>query len=429
MRILPIDNPYLNQAMIIEKEIETKIQDLITGRFKQALTVTDVYNWLSNFKEPDIPTALRILEKLEYLSVNMCIKLYNDHLRRILRDTSKKQILLLPIGDFGKSGSAMIYLLKQTPTMKDRRLKRTFYLFASLQELEMQWPMAGIDPAEALLLFVDDYLGSGRSLIDFYNGKGKERGVKDWLDGLDSVPEMKVISLLFQTDTKEYLARQLPFLQIYGEERGRIFAPEGSPFGHHSRMIPVREMAYTYGKKLRTKEISPLGYRNSQGLVAFAHSTPNNTLPIIWANMNSWRPLFPRFGQDKIEKANQLIEESRYWLSIARQLNIRLFQAVGVDLYSRINVQLLALATLLRQRRSVPYICQTLGLTLGDVDNLVEEGQRRGIFKKDGRFTKKGEKALQEIAKKSRVFQKKTNSLLETKSETMYIPTVFRGLT
>lgn len=41
-----------------------------------------------------------------------------------------------------------------------------------------------------------------------------------------------------------------------------------------------------------------LGYEGSEALMAFEYNTPNNSLPIIWAEQNGWCPLFKRY--DKI---------------------------------------------------------------------------------------------------------------------------------
>ena len=37
-----------------------------------------------------------------------------------------------------------------------------------------------------------------------------------------------------------------------------------------------------------------LGYRDMALTIAFAHNTPDNTLPIIWKKNEEWQPLFKR---------------------------------------------------------------------------------------------------------------------------------------
>ena len=53
---------------------------------------------------------------------------------------------------------------------------------------------------------------------------------------------------------------------------------------------------------------SPLGYKNGQLLLGFAHNIPNNTLPIFWSDgrqHSPWTPLFPRY-----RKGPKLVSES-----------------------------------------------------------------------------------------------------------------------
>ena len=46
----------------------------------------------------------------------------------------------------------------------------------------------------------------------------------------------------------------------------------------------------------RVKE-DALGYGDAQVLIAFEYNTPNNTLPIIWADDQQWNPLFKRYDK------------------------------------------------------------------------------------------------------------------------------------
>ena len=93
-------------------------------------------------------------------------------------------------------------------------------------------------------------------------------------------------------------------------------------------MLTVREFCYKYGINLFRKydyknkidKPHPLGFLNSQSLIIFAHSVPNNTVPIIWSQKNKWHPLFPRQGKGKISKLISYRDETMLWLSIARKI-------------------------------------------------------------------------------------------------------------
>jgi hypothetical protein len=54
-----------------------------------------------------------------------------------------------------------------------------------------------------------------------------------------------------------------------------------------------KEMCKKYGNELW--EQHPLGYKDGQLLLSFFHNTPDNTLPVFWAENANWIPIFKRF--------------------------------------------------------------------------------------------------------------------------------------
>lgn len=55
----------------------------------------------------------------------------------------------------------------------------------------------------------------------------------------------------------------------------------------------ARLIAESYGNLLEPTQ--PLGFGDGQLLLAFHHNTPDNTLPIMWSDANSWLPPFRRY--------------------------------------------------------------------------------------------------------------------------------------
>lgn len=97
-----------------------------------------------------------------------------------------------------------------------------------------------------------------------------------------------------------------------------------------------------YGEKLYPKH--PLGYDDSQLLIAFEYNTPNNTLPIIWSSTNNessnietiWHPIFERrkIKVNNKTKSNEDKTSNRYIQNIPQTYN-RIF---GRELdFKRIN--------------------------------------------------------------------------------------------
>jgi hypothetical protein len=67
-------------------------------------------------------------------------------------------------------------------------------------------------------------------------------------------------------------------------------------FSSDDERSKARQVALRNGKQL--VKGSPLGHADGQLLVIFKDRTPNNTLPILWANSEGgfkWTPLFKRY--------------------------------------------------------------------------------------------------------------------------------------
>lgn len=78
------------------------------------------------------------------------------------------------------------------------------------------------------------------------------------------------------------------------------------PLAWNSALFPdvaerdrLRKIIEKYGSVLAPK--APLGYSGSGLLVAFEHSTPDNSLPIFWAKTSGWRPLLIKGSPARID--------------------------------------------------------------------------------------------------------------------------------
>ena len=74
----------------------------------------------------------------------------------------------------------------------------------------------------------------------------------------------------------------------------QCFSDQSEVFSSSSERDRDKQIALEYGKKLKQR---PLGYKDSQLLVAFHDNCPNNTLPILWKELTGkvkWTPLFKR---------------------------------------------------------------------------------------------------------------------------------------
>jgi hypothetical protein len=150
-----------------------------------------------------------------------------------------------------------------------------------------------------VVICVDDFVGTGRSAVD-----GLERNIiaplssvrPAWHDDLLLVyaaitgfeEGLETIRVAFGSDVHVLCARPL-------SESDRAFHPDNGLFDFSERER-AKELAHRYGSLLEKKQ--PLGYENSQALVVFYDTVPNNSLPILYKSgsvgEHIWTPLFPR---------------------------------------------------------------------------------------------------------------------------------------
>lgn len=146
-----------------------------------------------------------------------------------------------------------------------------------------------------VLLFIDDFVGTGKSISDNLkdfltdNPELKELNVKvyigaitGFLEGKDRIIQ-QCIELGLNVDV--YICDPL-------HEENVCFSDKSIVFKNQNERMLAKDIAYEHGIKL-VKD-NPYGYGNCQATVVFPSTCPNNCLPILWAKSENWIPLFPR---------------------------------------------------------------------------------------------------------------------------------------
>jgi hypothetical protein len=148
----------------------------------------------------------------------------------------------------------------------------------------------------SVLLFVDDFLGSGTTA-----SKGLQRVLSDSGELINRSGVKVVFFALCGFDRAKISIQKA--VESYGcdfqilvsdilDETDRAFSDTSSIFDSVADRDDAKTIAYAQGKKLEPR--CPLGYSDSQALVVFDSSCPNNSLPILWSHDKDWLPLFRR---------------------------------------------------------------------------------------------------------------------------------------
>lgn len=444
--------------MLSDYQIE-KIQ-IVVQRLENSLGELKIRNWLSQFDEEEWDTAIDVLMNLEYFSSNRIMNEYNMGLKLIfqkittfeakidesfkdrpdlntvekkrlknkrqLRKKGKNNVLIHPIGDFGKSGSTMLYYVTHTPYFKETNFK----ILKNISDLKVK----NINNYLHLIL-LDDFSGSGDTVVKYINTFVRPQLLENDIKHL----KIYFLCVAFMKKAKTVIKEQLSeySFDFIGTEKNAAFSNLGSPFGYRPKMLKARELCYKYGYNLyphikwdKNHNIEtryPLGYGNSQSLIVFEHSVPNNTIPIIWSNQNSWKPLYPRVVYARIRETKEFKDQTKIWLALAKSLGYENILGLGKDLYTSSNLKLLCYIRLLKKNIIRPIIAQKLNLTSFELKEVINIGLEKGVLQDANSLTLFGEQLYSEILKKLE-FQKSKKTITQS-SDIIYVPKTFRGKT
>lgn len=390
-------------------------------KFGQAVTEFEVFRWLRNFDEAEWAMALNVLDKVAYYSSDRIEEELLTQLKKVVKDYPGKTIRILPSGDVGKSGHVMAYHMKKV-MLKAKPPKGSVKVIALEQLPDIE--------NDVLLILLDDFSGSGQSIGDFYEDK-----VKGVINGRNIT--CCALCVAYMAKAKKYL-KETEGLKIYGDEYGPAFVRRGSVFGYEPSMKKAREFCFKYGEMMfpqwRERDQKPLGYQNSQSLVCFEHTTPNNTLPILWYDGKiqpsgaQWNPLFPRFANSRIERGRRLRRSSNFWLSTMSHLKMPNIDW-GTE-HTTDNLRLISVIAQKYHHKSDFYIAQVLGISLQDLEEVVTIGKSKKLVDEDGQLTNEAIKIYEEIRKKNNYLEHDIHRhLMMDNIDAVYVPKSFRGMT
>lgn len=436
--------------------LQAKKIEYIVLKLKNAVSQTDIINWLDNFKKEEWNNALEVLSYLDYFDANSILSHYESKLVSIVNEIEsshkkikndckvstpktieekskirhlKKQLkkglnktIIHSVGTYGKSGTAMMYYATHIPSYKKLKIEP----IKSLTNLSIK---NSYFPVHIILL--DDFIGTGESVVSYIN-----ESLLFFLKK-NNITQVKlyILSVIIQEEGIEHIKEQslIQNIKFYGEVRRKAFSSKDSVFGYRPRMLVIREFCYRYGlglykhssfvKKKRIETEYPLGYKNSQSLTVFAHTTPNNTLPIIWSSKNGWHPIFPRNSSERISQSKELKKQSLIWISIAEKLDLsRLFNR-DVNVYSTENIKLICYIRLLKLGLDRLSIGIKLNLSEDEMNELINIGFNRNMLTKTGELASYGAQLYNEITKE--IKRKVDRTFLP--NDLIYLPKRFRG--
>ena len=312
-------------------ECERRLRTLAAQAWDGEVRWSDMTAWAENFIGSTAPRhdeelhALFALSRFMYfsrrLTREMLKALYRDHfeaptmqrIRRNFKGTRDVYLLrkqyqdqlsatrFVGLGNPAESGAHLLYVFRQVNDLPKDCFAALQAAFASKPsrtragEIEYQICNASV----YRIVFFDDIVGSGTQATQYLSEELKRIRSGDpnlqlsflalfaTTEGLErlNAPELfdGHANCLFELDSS--------FKAFSGDARYFAESPEWF------KATAFQAMARQYGANLQPDQ--PVGYKDGQLLLAFAHNTPDNTLPIFWdqGTRKHWHPIFPRFDK------------------------------------------------------------------------------------------------------------------------------------
>jgi hypothetical protein len=250
----------------------SKQVELVYDRFKGVRDRDEIHRWLTNFEPKHARIALALLSEFVFIPEDQTKDLCRHLFGRLTR-LGVKAPCFFDFGPPAKSGAFVAYYFR----ISNELSAENFFSFAHLEAVDF-------DRYDTVVL-LDDFVGSGNQALGF------------WVASFAHLaPDKRVIYLALaglangRKDIEQYtrievlLGRELT-------EADQAFHT-ANVFKDCHEADEARDIIREYGRFLFPEH--PLGYGDSQVMIAFSHNTPNNTLPIFWSKLTNWSPLFER---------------------------------------------------------------------------------------------------------------------------------------
>lgn len=403
------------------KRVNPHILTTLRHRFDEQVSEADILGWLYNFEEQDWEAALALLNQVTFYSEHRMLAILEDGLQKILAEHPQEKLLICPIGGIGKSGGVVAYMVKKLMS----RFGKASWSFCDEGTVVIKNQLYKV-------VLLDDFVGTGSSALKLF----EEVKVK-----MPAGSKYYCLCVAFMERGEKRLEDE--GIKVIGDKHKPAFVYRQSVFGYPANMKPIKSFAEKYGALLYEKKpyakgmdlyVGPLGYGNCQSLVTFDHTTPNNTLPILWESKKRsdsrkrWNPLFPRRLYDRTKRQNDFERRKYQWLSIAMKLTDGQVDK-PFNNYSHETTLLLGLLFCKVQRRSEAYMCVMLEITQQKLEAIMARAKDMRLLDDKNNVTEEGRQLYRKIRKEeSRKKDFVLNVPMVEIAAKPYVPNMFLGI-
>lgn len=407
------------------KEIEKRIEDIVSVRFYNQITPYDVIRWLFNFEDEDVELAVHLLEHVIFLRDDDVKGRLYEQILKLPKDRTKH---IVPLGKPGKSGAAISYWIHGLMKRNDLQ---SMNFHSSVEAFISYRNSVAWETLNDVVVYVDDFIGSGGSVVTALSLE--EKIVRPEVLSDASSGRLYVVAAIVMDNGYSKIIQDISGAVILGDSYCKGFDPHKKVFGSYFKTKAVREMCYKYGEQLYKG--CPLGYKNTQSLVLMQHSAPNNTVPVLWSDNQyqgrNWIPLVPRNNLLKIKRAYTDRTSVCRWLSCLKKIFVGGSEDVDFSLlFTTSNFNLVFILICLIGRKSEAFIYNAMGISYMEMERLWQEGMDKKIWDSKHKPTSLALNEYKDAIKRYKLLRDEGRQEFRIwdEKDNIYIPETFRGV-
>jgi hypothetical protein len=286
-----------------EKDLMDIIMHTSSTVWGAELVNKDIENWLSNFKgevfeiKYERLIALWLLGHFTFYNhtevTHLCKVLYNDLIHLIVNKNTDPAM---------QPADLIESFFKKSTIVTSEKISGSggfiAYFFRHVNELPMtlfNFSIDNISDEKENIIIIDDVTLTADENSQMY------KFLKKNFDKYKH-KSFYLLTLVSSVTSVSYLQNSFKIEVISAiklDSRDKCFSSESDIFSTHSDLLIIgREFAEHYGKKFQSLNVGPLGFRDGQYTFGFFYNTPDNTLPIFWAQINGWVPIIRRYHKN-----------------------------------------------------------------------------------------------------------------------------------
>lgn len=292
---------YEEEIKVKHNEINILSQKWSIYKGKQ-INVTEIRSWLEQFDGFENQRLIfKILENIKFYSQLEIRELMDDLFVEVRKEIAKSKKIVFKEEGKRKRDDILVSYLDNSPAKSGPEYNKIFvehnniYKDKSVNPDKLHSKLIELKNINALV-FIDDFIGSGNSIIEnlepilLENKKIiKENDLIIIIGIITGFEEAKhkIIDFAKKQDITIILKLLKPL-----NDSDKCFSSTSLVFEKNIEREKAKEICEKIGVKLEKKH--PLGYNDCQATVIFPNTCPNNTLPIFWKETTEWKPLFKR---------------------------------------------------------------------------------------------------------------------------------------